>query len=98
MKISEKTFSADQKRVDELSRKVLLLLADNDATDGEIIVALAKSLALGVFFAAQKTKVASPADFYVTFTKALADMYEEVGAELVTKSKLMEMAKKGGKQ
>ncbi|WP_062432225.1 hypothetical protein [Prevotella sp. DNF00663] len=56
MKISEKTFSADQKRVDELSRKVLLLLADNDATDGEIIVALAKSSALGVFFAAQKNK------------------------------------------
>ncbi|KXB86097.1 hypothetical protein HMPREF3034_00045 [Prevotella sp. DNF00663] len=46
----------------------------------------------------KKTKVASPADFYVTFTKALADMYGEVGAELVTKSKLMEMAKKGGKQ
>lgn len=97
MNMVEKTFSASHKRINKLSKEILLILADNNATVAEIITTLAKSSVLGIFFAAQKEKV-SPGEFYVVFMKAMIDMYREEETELSSKLKLMEMAKEGGAQ
>ena len=97
MNLVEKTYSASQKRINKLSKEILLILADNNATVAEIITTLAKSSVLGIFFAAQKEKV-SPGEFYLVFMKAMIDMYREEETELSSKLKLMEMAKEGGAQ